>query len=64
MAVDGRRLRRQSKDYFGFYSRMDSEEDIALLDKIIKEQRNPPNREVIHLLLANYAKHNKLEMMT
>ena len=62
--VDGRRIRKQDRDYFGFYTRMDDPSDIAILDKIVKDMRNPPNRLLIHELLTNYMKNPQGRMMT
>jgi hypothetical protein len=55
--MDKRRLRRQDRDYYGLYIRLDNPADIAALDKINASLRNPPNRELIHVLVANYLKH-------
>jgi hypothetical protein len=56
--IDGRRIRKSDRDYFGFYTKIDDPGDIKILDQMVRDMRNPPNRLLIHELLTNYAKHN------
>jgi hypothetical protein len=46
--IDGRRLRRRDREYFGFYVRVE----------------DPPNRLILHTLLSNYTKHQRPEAKT
>ena len=54
MIVDGRRLRRKDKDYLSWFVRVEDPADVVMLDRLVKDLRNPPNRLVLHELLTNY----------
>jgi hypothetical protein len=58
MHLDGRRLRRHDREVFGLNIRVEDPSDVATIDRILQEQRNPTNRQLLHLLLENYKKHN------
>jgi hypothetical protein len=61
--MDKRRIRRQDRDYYGLYIRMDDSKDIAALDQISAKLRHPRNSELIHALVTDYLKHNKMDIM-
>jgi hypothetical protein len=64
MNLDGRRLRRHDRDVFGLNIRVENPSDVLIIDRIIQDHRNPSNRQLLHLLLETYKKHNKLDIMT
>jgi len=55
--MDKRRTRKTDKGYLGFFARIESPEDVALLDKLVRNLHGPSNRFLLHELLKTYAKY-------